>query len=267
MNDNKLKKWRIFGYQTNIEWYDVKTKIKQLLRKIFYNFLIQEVLAWLIMLYIELVFLTSRKKILNNKIINDSINVRSPLIIAFWHNRLVMIPAMAKRIKNSYPNYNFMTLASRHGDGRIVGRVMQKFSLISILGSTKDGRKSSRGIDFSSMRQILDGLKRGYSLGITPDGPRGPNQKINGDIINIARIANAKIIAVSYSSSNFIIFNSWDRFKLPLPFGKLSFYIYEVPIEIPRNSSDEQIIEFEKTLTNKLNFAQNKADEIIENFK
>jgi lysophospholipid acyltransferase (LPLAT)-like uncharacterized protein len=267
MNDNKLKKWRIFGYQTNIEWYDVKTKIKQLLRKIFYNFLIQEVLAWLIMFYIELVFLTSRKKILNNKIINDSINVRSPLIIAFWHNRLVMIPAMAKRIKNSYPNYNFMTLASRHGDGRIVGRVMQKFSLISILGSTKDGRKSSRGIDFSSMRQILDGLKRGYSLGITPDGPRGPNQKINGDIINIARIANAKIIAVSYSSSNFIIFNSWDRFKLPLPFGKLSFYIDEVPLEIPRNSSDEQIIEFEKTLTNKLNFVQNKADEIIENFR
>ena len=30
---------------------------------------------------------------------------------------------------------------------------------------------------------------------------------------------------------------------------------------------DEQIIEFEKTLTNKLNFSQNKADEIIENFK
>jgi len=266
MNNNKLKKWRIFGYQTDIEWYDVKTKIKQLLRKIFYNFLIQEVLAWLIMLYIELVFLTSRKKILNNKIINDSINFRSPLIIAFWHNRLVMIPVMAKRIKNSYPNYNFMTLASRHGDGRIVGRVMQKFGLISILGSTKDGRKSSRGIDFSSMRQILDGLKRGYSLGITPDGPRGPNQRINGDIINIARIANAKIIAISYSSSNFITFNSWDFFKLPLPFGKLSFYIDEVALEIPRNSSDEQITEFEKNLTNKLNFAQNKADEIIKDF-
>ena len=37
MNNNKLKKWRIFGYQTDIEWYDVKTKIKQLLRKIFYK--------------------------------------------------------------------------------------------------------------------------------------------------------------------------------------------------------------------------------------
>jgi lysophospholipid acyltransferase (LPLAT)-like uncharacterized protein len=177
-----------------------------------------------------------------------------------------MIPAMEKRIKNSYPNYNFMTLASRHGDGRIVGRVMQKFSLISILGSTKDGRKSSRGIDFSSMRQILDGLKRGYSLGITPDGPRGPNQKINGDIINIARIANAKIIAVSYSSSNFIIFNSWDRFKLPLPFGKLSFFIDEVPLEIPRNSSQQDLSEFEKTLTKKLDFTQNKADEMVKNF-
>jgi hypothetical protein len=226
----------------------------------------QELLSWLIMIYIELVFISSQKKILNNKIINEAINIRSPLIIAFWHNRLVMIPAMAKRIKNSYPNYNFMTLASRHGDGRIVGRVMQKFSLISILGSTKDGRKASRGIDFSSLRQILDGLKRGYSLGITPDGPRGPNQKINGDIINIARIANAKIVAVSYSSSNFIIFNSWDLFKLPLPFGKLSFFIDEVPLEIPRNSNQQDIQEFEKILTEKLNFSQNKADEMVKNF-
>ncbi len=260
--DNKSKKINIFGFQTNVEWYDIKTKFKQLLRKVFYNFLMQELLSLLIMLYIELVFISSRKKIINDKLINDAIKIRSPLIIAFWHNRLVMIPTMAKRIKNSHPNYNFMTLASRHGDGRIVGRVMKKFGLISILGSTKDGRKSSRGIDFSAMRQILDGLKRGHSLGITPDGPRGPNQQINGDIINIARITQAKIIAVSYGSSNFITFNSWDRFKLPLPFCKLCFFIDEIPLEIPRSCSEEDITKYEKSLTDKLNFAQLKADEL-----
>jgi lysophospholipid acyltransferase (LPLAT)-like uncharacterized protein len=262
MIDNKPKKWRIFNHQTNIEWYDIKTKFKQLLRKIFYNFIVQELLAWIIMLYIELVFLTSQKKMINDEIIHDSIAHRSPSIIAFWHNRLVMIPTMAKRIKNSYPNYNFMTLASRHGDGRIVGRVMQKFGLISILGSTKDGRKSSRGIDFGSMRQILDGLKRGYSLGITPDGPRGPNQQINGEIVNIARISQAKIIAVSYASSRFITFNSWDQFKLPLPFSKICFFIDEQAVSIPKQSSEEDIVEYEKILTQKLNFSQQQADKL-----
>jgi hypothetical protein len=263
MTDNKSKKWRIFNYQTDIEWYDIKTKFKQLLRKIFYSFIAQELLAWISMRYIELVFLTSQKKIINDKIIHDSIKLRSPLIIAFWHNRLVMIPAMAKRIKNSHPNYNFMTLASRHGDGRIVGRVMHKFGLISILGSTKDGRKSSRGIDFASMRQILDGLKRGYSLGITPDGPRGPNQQINGEVVNIARISQAKIVAISYASSRFITFNSWDQFKLPLPFSKICFFVNEQVLSIPRQSSKQDIIEYEKILAQELNFSQQRADELL----
>ena len=62
MTDNKSKKWRIFNYQTDIEWYDIKTKFKQLLRKIFYSFIAQELLAWISMRYIELVFLTSQKK-------------------------------------------------------------------------------------------------------------------------------------------------------------------------------------------------------------
>jgi len=263
MTNNKSKKWRIFNLQTNIEWYDVKTKFKQLVRKIFYNFMAQELLAWIIMLYIELVFVTSKRKIINDEIIHDSIKHRSPLIIAFWHNRLVMIPTIAKRIKNNYPNYNFMTLASRHGDGRIVGRVMNKFGLISILGSTKDGRKSSRGIDFASMRQILDGLKKGYSLGITPDGPRGPNQQINGEIVNIARISQAKIVAVSYSSSRFVTFNSWDKFKLPLPFSKIYFFVSKKILSVPRASSDEEILEYEKILLQELNFCQQQADELI----
>ena len=67
-------------------------------------------------------------------------------------------------------------------DGKFVGMVMEKFGLVSILGSTKDGRKSSRGIDYSSMRKIINGLRDGCSLGITPDGPRGPNKKINGEL-------------------------------------------------------------------------------------
>ncbi len=262
MNIAKLKKF-LSKQKNNIGWYDIKTKIKQLFRKIFYSIVFQDLLAWLIMLYIELVFITSKKKIINYEIINDFAKEKTPLIFAFWHNRLIMVPKIAKRIKNSYPNYNFMTLASRHGDGRIVGNVMKKFGLISILGSTKGSRKSSRGIDFSSMRQIIDGLKKGYCFGITPDGPRGPNQKINGEIINIARISQAKIIATSYSSSNFIVFNSWDNFKLPMPFCKLCFYIDSEHLDIPKNCSPEDIKKFEEILTKKLNISQQYADKIV----
>lgn len=261
MSDHNSKKWRIFGYQTDIEWYDVKTKIKQLTRKVFYSFLVQESMAWLIKIYIEFVFVTSQIKFINFEVAIDSIKNRSPLIFAFWHNRLMMIPIIAKLYKKNYPNHNFMTLASKHGDGRIVGKVMEKFGLISVLGSTKVNKKSSRGIDYSSLRQIIDGLKRGYALGVTPDGPRGPNQQINGEIINIARISQAKIIAISYSCSRFYVFKSWDQFKLPLPFSNICFYFDQDLILVERDIDQEKIFELEKKLLDKLNNAQSQADQ------
>ena len=48
-------------------------------------------------------------------------------------------------------------------------------------------------------------------------------KKINGEILNMAKISGATIFAISYSTSNFIEFKSWDKFKFPLPFGKICF--------------------------------------------
>jgi hypothetical protein len=140
---------------------------------------------------------------------------------------------------------------------------MEKFGLVSIYGSTKDGRKSSRGIDFSSMRQILEGLKKGFSLGITPDGPRGPNQKINGEIINIARISGSTILAMSYSCSRFKQLNTWDNFKIPLPFSKLCFYFDDQLINVARHSSQEEMKKIEQLVEERMNLAQKKADEAV----
>ena len=44
----KSLKWKIFGIQTKVEWYDVKTKFKQLIRKITYSKLFQELICWLV---------------------------------------------------------------------------------------------------------------------------------------------------------------------------------------------------------------------------
>ena len=218
-------KWKIFGYQTNVEWYDVKVKSKQLLRKISYSYLIQGLICFIIFGYMKLVYLTSKVSFINYRALLDNIENNKPTIMSFWHNRLMMIVFSAIEAKKIYPNYNFITLASRHGDGRFVGKVMEKFGMISISGSSKDGRKSSRGISFSSLKQIVEGLKKGYSLGITPDGPRGPNQKINGEIVHMAQLCGASILPLSYSCSNFIKLGTWDQFKIPLPFSKLCFYI------------------------------------------
>ncbi len=256
------KKWKIFGVQTDLEWYDVKTKFKVLLRKITYSWLFQELLCLIFLGYMNLVFYSSRRIFINQNSVLDAAKNKLPLLIVFWHNRLMIAPFVTQEPKKLYPDCNYMTLASRHGDGRFVGRIMEKFGLISILGSSRDGRKSSRGIDIGSFKKIFEGLKKGYSLNITPDGPRGPNQKINGEIVNIARIAQAGILAASCSSSKFLQLKTWDQFKIPLPFSTLCFYLDEKPFYVAKDANKEEMEQLKITIEERMNWLQEKSLEV-----
>ncbi len=247
------KKWR------DVEWYDIKTKFKQLTRKIAYSFLVRELICSIISIYMKLVYASSKKIFVNREIIFEAARNKTPLIITFWHNRLMMVPFATREPKKLFSKYNVMTLASRHGDGYFVGRIMERFGLISIYGSSQGGRKSSRGIDLKSFRKIFDGLKNGYSLGLTPDGPRGPNQKINGEIVNIARISGAGILAMSYSCSRFKQLNTWDKFQIPLPFGTLCFYFDSKPLYVAKNASAQEVEMIKIAAEKRMNFVQEES--------
>ncbi|MBM3579221.1 MAG: DUF374 domain-containing protein [Alphaproteobacteria bacterium] len=250
------KLWR------EIEWYDIKTFARKLLRKVAYSWLVQELICGLFLAYMWLVYVSSKKIFVNYDTLLTATKSKSPIILSFWHNRLMMIPFITRQPKKISPDYNFMTLASRHGDGRFVGKIMEKFGLISIYGSSKDGRKSSRGIDVGSFKRIFDGLKKGFSFGVTPDGPRGPNQKINGEIINIARISGAGILPISYSCSCFKQINTWDKFKIPLPFSTLCFYFNEKPFLVARNADMQEMEELKNVIAERMNLVQQKADSL-----
>jgi lysophospholipid acyltransferase (LPLAT)-like uncharacterized protein len=255
-------KWKIFGIQTNIGWFDVKTKFKQLLRKITYSAAFQEIICLIILGYMKLVFCSSKKIFINEEVMIKAAKNKVPLILCFWHNRLMMLPFAAARIKKLYPNYNFATLASRHGDGQFVGKIMEKFGLISILGSSKQGRKASRGIGIANFKKIFVSLKNANSLAISPDGPRGPNQKINGQLINIARVSKVGILAGSYSASRFKKLNTWDKFTIPLPFSTLCFYFDEAPIYV-LETSEEELEKVKNIVETRMNFVQEKSLEIV----
>lgn len=253
------KKWKIFGVQTNVEWYDVKTKFRQLLRKLTYSFLVRELICTLLSSYMKFVFVSSKKIFVNPEILVSAAKNKTPLICVFWHNRLMMIPFVTEKPKKFSPDYHFMTLASRHGDGYFVGRVMEKFGLISIYGSSNDGRKASRGIDVGSFKKIFGGLKKGYSLGITPDGPRGPNQQINGEVVNIARISGAGILPISYSCSRSRQLNTWDQFKIPLPFSTLCFYFDQKPLYVNKKASEKEMEKIKIIIEERMNFVQKES--------
>jgi lysophospholipid acyltransferase (LPLAT)-like uncharacterized protein len=231
---------------------------KNILKQISYSLVVQEIICFLLQAYMHFVYLTSKIKFINNQVFIDLANSKKPIIVAFWHNRLVMIPFLALKLKKSLPQHQFMTLASKHGDGRFISRIMQKFGFIAISGSTKNKRKN-RGIDFSSMRKIISGLKKGQTLGITPDGPKGPPLQINGELINIAKTTGASIVSASYSAKKNIVFNSWDKFQLPLPFNKITFYLHDQIVNVPENTTALNIQQLNKITAQYLNFAQQQS--------
>lgn len=265
MTKFKIQNWRIFtsknGNDHALNWYDIKTKFKQLLRKIVYSSLVQELICYLIIGYLHLVYATCRKKFVNLEILLKHLASNEPLILACWHNRLILTPFLGNKARKIYPQSKFMGLASKHGDGRFIGKIIAKMGAKTIYGSTRQARKASRGINFKNLRELLENLSSGYCLGITPDGPRGPAQQINGELIHIAKLSQAKILAISVSSSKFKMVNSWDKMRVPLPFGRLCFYVDMQAISVAKEANDLEMQQMKNLLKIRLDEAQSQSQQ------
>lgn len=151
-----------------------------------------------------------------------------PLIACFWHGRLLMM------FKSWFGQHKLHMLISSHPDGQIIARTTQRFGYGWIVGSSNRGGRKA-------ILNILKTLKSGESVGITPDGPRGPRYKANLGVIQMARLGNTALLPISYSATRGIFMKSWDRFFLPFPFSK-GIFIYGPLINVAGSSkTDEEL--------------------------
>src|SRR5690348_5520895 len=92
----------------------------------------------------------------------------APVVVAFWHERLPMMPMLWLKARQSAEGRNahnrVHVLVSQHRDGRFIGAVVSRFKLNVVLGS------SSRG-GAKGTRVLLNLLGGGDHIAITPDGP------------------------------------------------------------------------------------------------
>ena len=159
---------------------------------------------------------------------------KEPFIIAFWHGELLMQPFLYHKIRSSH---KIAVMISEHFDGELIARTIERFGFQSIRGSSKKG--GARAL-IAALRK----LKEGYDIAITPDGPRGPRHSVAGGIVALSQKSGAKIVPFSYQAERYWQLNSWDRFVIPKPFSKLSFYVGE-PFSV-EGMEEEQAKEFIK---------------------
>ena len=219
----------------------IKKKIKK-------NLFVQHFLALVCVIYIKFVRVTSVILEKNMQSPNYYWKHNKPFILAFWHNQLMMISFCWKS------NSRINILASGHSDGRF-GAIVGKYFKLNNIPTSLDKKSIS-------LKPIFTLLKNSNYLGITPDGPRGPNQKVSVGIIKISKATQVPIIPIGFASSNFRTLKSWDSFIITKPFSKCAF-VWGDAITIPKNSSVNEIEEYKSKLEMELNNCIKKAKKEI----
>jgi lysophospholipid acyltransferase (LPLAT)-like uncharacterized protein len=94
---------------------------------------------------------------------------------------------------------------------------------------------SSRGGD-RALLGLVRALKDGFTVAVTPDGPRGPYRSFAPGALVAAHRAGAPVVAFGVHASRAWYLKSWDRFMIPKPFARLTI-VFDGPVMVPGETS------------------------------
>jgi len=170
-----------------------------------------------------------------------------PIIYSFWHDG-ILFPVYTHRGKDIH------VLSSLSRDGDLIARFTARFGYRTIRGSSSRG--GARAL--VAMRKVV---AEGYDTAFTPDGPRGPRHTVQLGVIALARLCDLAIVPAGFASSRCVVLEkSWDKFRVPLPFGRVAYAI-QPPLRVERDASEEEAGE---RLAERLHAADLRAREMLE---
>lgn len=184
-----------------------------------------------------------------------------PVIILIWHERTFQVPSVVTICPR--PLY---ALTSRSRDGAVIGNVMRAFGMRNIQGSgtgaSANKKTNPRKRGAQAYRAMLQVLRRGETVIATGDVPPGPARVAGPGMIHLALRSGAPIIVLGISrSKQYRLRKSWDQLRVPVPFGKLAM-VFGDPIEIDRDTSEARLAELQMEISDRLNDAQKRAEQI-----
>lgn len=171
-----------------------------------------------------------------------------PVIGVLWHARLPMAPFM---FNTKVARLCILTSSSRLG--RMVGSLMVRFDLDTI-------PMSSHKREVALSREVLGRIRKGDSIGIASDGPRGPARVSKLVPIMWARSSGARVFLVSFSARHALRLPTWDRTILPLPFSRGVLLCREWTRDVPRKADPATYEALRKDLEDQLNALTDEAD-------
>jgi lysophospholipid acyltransferase (LPLAT)-like uncharacterized protein len=166
---------------------------------------------------------TVRMTVENDAAYRVHMDAGQPVIFAMWHGRLLPLGFVHR-------GQNIVCLASRSADGEYITRILQHWGFGVVRGS------SSAGGD-TAFRELIRSVRSGRSVAVTPDGPRGPRERLKPGVLQLAQLTGAPLVPLAAAASRSWWFVSWDRFLVPQPFARLHV-AYGDAIHVPRGTGD-----------------------------
>lgn len=190
----------------------IRLAMKSLFKRLFKTEAFRVFICSFIAGYIRFVYFTSRK---HRDVHPESVAYvmgKEPSVFAFWHARMLLMPMICP------PGRKMHVLISTHRDGELIARTMHRFGFGTVRGST------TRGGAAGAMNAVRT-LKNGDNVSVTPDGPKGPAERVQLGVLAIAQFAGVPVIPATYATTRGKRARSWDRFIIALPFGTIYYKI------------------------------------------
>lgn len=142
-----------------------------------------------------------------------------PVAVVLWHNRLFLSAEIFRRYRTRRRVYG---LVSASKDGAWLAAFYRLIGIVPVRGSSSNfGREAAR--------MLIEVMREGHDIGITPDGPRGPMYTVEPGVLVVTRRLSAPMVLMGAEFTRAWRLKSWDRFYVPVPFSRVRMHSQVLP--------------------------------------
>ena len=194
---------------------------------------------------IDLLCRSLRVTNINKEEVNKLVDQNKNFVLAFWHGQMLLAWYLHR-------NKNYTALISKSKDGDLLEKILKHWNYNVVRGSSSQGGGVALGI-------LVDFARNNDSVVITPDGPRGPINKMKPGAVIAAKKSKTPLILVGVGYKKKKVLKSWDKFEIPKFFSEARA-VYSEPVYINSDLSFVETSEIILGCEQKLNKLQNEAN-------
>jgi hypothetical protein len=193
----------------------------------------QAVLGWFMAAYLRFCRATSRVTYEPPELY-DVVGPEMPVIVAMWHGEHFVMPYLKRR------QDKVKVLISLHRDGEINAIAARHLGIEPIRGSGSHGAQRIDKRGTQALIEMIRALEDGYNVATTADVPKISRKAGPGIVVLGAKTGRPIYPVAVCASRRLTIAKSWDKSKIPLPFGHIVIAGAEA-IRVPPDATKEEM--------------------------